>query len=301
MAYNYFNTYVWLVENLRNRRLTLKELQEAWLRSVINEDGKEFPPKTLRNHVKAIGSVFGIEIRCDRRTNEYYISNPEDLSGNGIREWMLDALSLNSALAESRNLKERISFEKVPSGQQHLLTIIGAMRAGKVIIVSYRSFKSPAPRDFVLEPYALRQYKRRWYLYALKRGDSAPHIFALDRMQKVAEGDERFNMPADYDFLTRFSDNYGVYVYDGSTAERVLIRVPERQANYFRSLPLHHSQREVESADGYSIFSLWVCADDYDLQQDILSFGTAVEVLEPLRLRKKLGETISQINKMYNN
>ena len=301
MAYNYFNTYVWLVENLRNRRMTLKELQDAWQRSVINEDGTNLAPRTLKNHINAVVLIFGIEIKCDRSTNKYYVANPEDLSGNGIREWMLDAMSLNSALTESRNLKERISFEQVPSGQRHLLTIIRAMRDSKVIFVNYRSFVSSSAHDFILEPYALRQYKRRWYLYAMKRDCNELRVFALDRMQKVSEGDEKFTMSAAYDTLTRISDNYGPYVYNDSNAEQVLLRVEERQAKYFRTLPLHHTQREEESDGEYAVFSLYTCPDDFDLRQDILSFGPSVEVLEPLSLRKKLGETIAKMDKMYNN
>ena len=54
----------------------------------------------------------------------------------------------------------------------------------------------------------------------------------------------------------------------------------EMQAKYFRSLPLHWSQEEVETHKGYSIFSYFLTTD-YDFKQDVLSFGSEVEILEP--------------------
>jgi predicted DNA-binding transcriptional regulator YafY len=69
---------------------------------------------------------------------------------------------------------------------------------------------------------------------------------------------------------------------------------------YFRSLPLHSSQEEIETKRGYSIFSYYL-APDYDFKQDILSFGDSVEVLEPKTFREAIKETINQLNTYYNN
>ena len=95
---------------------------------------------------------------------------------------MLAALSLNNLLNESARLKDRIIFENVPSSQKYLSTVIQAIRDGKVINVTYQSFRKQAPDTLVLEPYFLREYKRRWYLYAHKDNDERPHMFALDRI-----------------------------------------------------------------------------------------------------------------------
>ena len=70
------------------------------------------------------------------------------------------------------------------------------------------------------------------------------------------------------------------------------------QTKYFRSLPLHRSQEEVETHKGYSIFSYFLTTD-YDFKQDVLSFGSEVEVLEPESLRKEFRNTIDQMVNAY--
>ena len=55
-----------------------------------------------------------------------------------------------------------------------------------------------------------------------------------------------------------------------------------------RTLPLHHSQQELETSEtskGYSIFTYYL-TPNYDFIHDLLYFGEDVEVLEPLILRK---------------
>lgn len=69
--------------------------------------------------------------------------------------------------------------------------------------------------------------------------------------------------------------------------EIVKLKVYGKQVQYFRSLPLHISQKEEETHDDYSIFSYLLTAD-YDFRQDVLSFGDSVEVLEPKELRKSI-------------
>ena len=96
MAKNFFRSYIWLLETLQSRGpLTLKELQGLWLRSSVNDEGKELATRTFHNHIQSIADIFGIEIACDRRDNTYYIDNGSEIGGSGVRNWMLEALSLN--------------------------------------------------------------------------------------------------------------------------------------------------------------------------------------------------------------
>ena len=105
MAKNYFKSYIWLLETLQSRGpLTLKEIKKLWIDSSVNEDGKELATRTFANHIASIADVFGIDIVCDRRDNTYYIENIEDLNGRGIRNWMLNALCLNSMLSEGASM-----------------------------------------------------------------------------------------------------------------------------------------------------------------------------------------------------
>ena len=299
MAKNYFKSYVWLLETLQSRgTLTLKEIKDLWKQSSVNEEGKELATRTFSNHISAIADVFGIDIVCDRRYNTYYIENLVDVGGNSIREWMMDALCLNSLLNECVSLRDRVIFENVPSGRKFLATIIQAIRDNKKLEICYKSFRQVETVSMIVEPYFLKEFKRRWYLYACKNGDEVPHMFALYRIVNVEVLTDTFAVPKELDADDYFGGIYGARVYPNMKKERVILKVSSLQSQYFRTLPLHKSQKEVETQDDHSIFSYYV-TPDYDLRQDILSFGTEVEVLEPKNLRKGMREMIKNLNEKY--
>lgn len=96
-----------------------------------------------------------------------------------------------------------------------------------------------------------------------------------------------------------FQSLYGVRKYDDIKPQQVILKVYGKQVRYFRSLPLHSSQEEIETHKGYSVFA-YNLAPDYDFKQDILSFGDTIEVLEPLLLRSSIAETVKLLNTKYN-
>lgn len=299
MAKNYFKSYIWLIDTLQIRgALTLKEIKDLWRRSSINDEGKELATRTFSNHVVAIADVFGIDIKCDRSNNKYYIDNTEDVGGNRIRQWMLDALSLNNLLNESAALRNRILFEEVPSRQKFIALIIQTMRDSKKLKLEYKSYNSTKERSLIVEPYFLKEFKRRWYLYGCINDDKEIHTMALDRIVKAEILPDSFVPNAEFCDEDFFYGIYGVRVYPDMKKEKILLKVSAKQSQYFRSLPLHRSQKEIVTNDDYSIFSYNV-AIDYDLRQDILAFGTEVEVLEPKILRKEMKEIVNEMFNKY--
>ena len=278
----------------------MKESKDLWMRSSINDDQKELATRTFANHVTAIADIFGIDIVCDRSDNTYRIENTEDMDGTGIRSWMLDALSLNSLLNESAGMKDRIFFENVPSSHQFLTTVIQAIRDNRKLKVRYLGYRMDEERNFELEPYFIREFKRRWYLYGHKDYDKdfKPHMYALDRMLSVEVLPDTFKLPTDLDAKAWFQSLYGIRKYDDMKPQQVILKVYGKQVRYFRSLPLHSSQEEIETHKGYSVFA-YNLAPDYDFKQDILSFGDTVEVLEPASLRASVVETASRLYDNY--
>lgn len=301
MAKNYFKSYIWLLETLQSKGpLTLTEIKQLWLHSSINDEGKELATRTFANHIISIADIFGIDIVCDRRNNKYHIENSDALNGQGVRTWLLDALSLNSLLNESASLKDRIIFENVPSSHQFLPTIIQAIRDNKTILVHYQSYTMENERTFEIEPYFIREFKRRWYLYGHKEYDNdvQPHMYALDRMKNVEIQEKSFQMPEDINASDWFQFIYGIRRYDDMRSEKIILKVYGKQVLFFRSLPLHISQEEIETKQDYSLFSYYL-TPDYDFKQDILSFGDSIEVIEPLSLRAVIASTIESMKNYY--
>ena len=83
-----------------------------------------------------------------------------------------------------------------------------------------------------------------------------------------------------------------------STRDNIL-KVTSAQANYLRSLPMHHSQQEIERTSEFSIFQI-VIKPTNDFLQEILKNGEDIEVLEPLWLRTEISNRIKQMSNKYN-
>lgn len=294
MAKSFFKRYIWLVDLLSRRGyISLKEISDEWQKSPLNDTHAPLSERTFFNHRDAIFDIFGIEIRNDRSLGFYIASS--DMDGNSTGEWMLHTLCLNNVLQENADMKNRILVEKAPSSEKFLTEVISAMRAGKVISLTYQSFYRPEPNTFSVRPYCVKYFKKRWYMLA--ESDLGLRIYSLDRFVDMEELDQTFEIPEEFDAEGFFSNYFGVIVGD-KKAEDVVIRVEPSQANYFRSVPKHHSQKEIEPIDGWPAFTYHI-APTYDFKQELLSHGAFVEVLSPESLRKEMADAAAEMNRIY--
>ena len=293
--------YVWVIETIyQHNRLSFKELNELWLHDDISR-GVELPKRTFDNWKDEIWDVFGINIVNERRGwYRYYIENEEDLSGNGLASWLYSTLSVANMLYDSKNLKERILLEDIPSGLQHLQPIIRAMKENYLLNITYKSYWSDEECCFDVKPYCIKLFKQRWYMVAKSThayyNDKPPMIYSLDRILQLTVKHETFEMPADWNAQEYFEGCFGVC--RSVDVEIVKLKVSASQANYIRDLKLHDSQKEVEHNDKYSIFT-YRLRPEYDFQQELLRHGETVEVLEPQWLREEIAGKIERMNNVY--
>lgn len=293
MAKNFFKRYIWLVDLINRRKyVSFKEINEAWMRSPLNETGDPLSERTFFNHKDAIAGMFGIEILNDRSLG-FYIGR-SDVGSDETSDWMLHTLCLNNVLHENADMKDRILMEKVPSSERFLTDIISAMRDFRVISLCYHSFRHPEPFCFNVSPYCVKYFKQRWYL--LGDSDLGLRIYSLDRFVDMEELEEHFEIPKGFDAEEYFGNYFGVII--GEEPEDVKIRVVPDQVKYFRTLPLHGSQRETVQEDGSSVFSYHI-APTFDFVQEILSHGADVEVLEPAELRESIADIVAGMASRY--
>lgn len=298
MAKSFFNRYVWLIDLInRHGYITMPDINDAWRRSSLNETGEDLPERTFFNHRDAIADIFGLEIKNDRALG-YHIVNSGDMKNDGVRTWLLQSLSLNNVLNESSDMRDRILFEQVPSSQRFLTELVQTMRDGKVINLTYQSFRNMNPHTFQARPYCLKMFKQRWYMLAQTPKYDIPTIYALDRIVDIEETDEHYELPKGFNAEEYFSKFYGIVTGDGNVPEKVRLKVRADQVKYYRSLPLHHSQEEIEKADEYSIFEYYV-VPSFDFYQEIMSKGDSVEVLAPEGLRGWIRDTAENMVKIY--
>ena len=129
--------------------------------------------------------------------------------------------------------------------------------------------------------------------------DNKVKIYALDRIHHLEVlVDKCFKMPDSFDPAGCFEECYGVIVDDDYDVEMVRLKVSSKQSNYLRSLPLHHTQQEIQTENEYSVFELKV-RPTFDFCQEMLRNGENMEVLEPQWLREEIAGTVEKMWEKY--
>ena len=72
-----------------------------------------------------------------------------------MRQWLLESLSLNNILNETKDMRERILFEDIPSSKRWLTVLVNAMRDGKAVEMTYKSFWRGEETTFIAHPWCL--------------------------------------------------------------------------------------------------------------------------------------------------
>ena len=290
--------YLWLIDTLKNNgEMTFEEISDKWNSSSVNDNGAVLSKRTFYNHCQAVARHFGIDIECrrGRGLNLYRITNPEAIEENSLTKWALDSFALGELLLGNSAISEKILLEDIPSGREWLEPILHALQQNKEIEISYRNFvgKEYSGR---IQPLCVKLFKRRWYVLG-KLPEGKNRIFSLDRLLSVVVTGCSFSYPADFSASEYFANFYGILVTE-DRPEKIIIRTYREFPGYLRSLPMHHSQREIETKEGYTDFSLRL-VPTFDFIQELLPHRDQLEVLEPKTLRDEISTIIARMERLY--
>ena len=298
MATKAINRYVWLLNTLMQRKsLTFKEICDLWDRSSLT-DGKALAVRTFHQHREAIAELFGVEIVCDTNTYKYSIAQPEELKNNSAQQWLFNSFAISNTIEAGRNMKERILFEEIPSGAEFAQTVVDAMQQNRVLFVDYKPFQGEK-FELYLQPYAMRVYNQRWYVVGRFKESGSIRNIALDRILRMEITDEEFSLPEDFDASDYYAHTVGIFVNEALKPQRVVLRTYGVSTEYMRSVPFHHSQREIASNGNESSDFEYHLNLTPELTSKLLSKGDWVEVLEPKELREKVKEQAQAIAELY--
>lgn len=109
-----------------------------------------------------------------------------------------------------------------------------------------------------------------------------------DRIRAVRESKNPLKVPKKFKADEFFSHFFGIIV-DEREPETIRLKVDADQVKYYKSLPLHSSQKEIEATEDYAIFE-YQLVPTYDFEQEVLSKGPTVEVLAPASFRDLIRE-----------
>ena len=294
--------YTWLIETIRRAgKISHRDLSDKWERCTDLSDCKPLHRATFNRWRDAIFSQFGIIIDCQRVGGYlYFIANPEDIDEDELKKWMLDSFAVGNLIGENLSLKDRIVVDQIPSGRDHLTTILEAMKQNCVVNIEYKAFVYSRSFKIPVEPYCVKLHENRWYMLGHNLSKDTIRLYGLDRIESVEITDKEYRLPKGFSASEFFYNYFGIVADARIKPERIVLREDKNHTPYLKSLPLHHSQRLIEDNGEYADFELYL-APTYDFVMKLLQVGAMIEVISPLSLRKTMKGWISDMNELYKN
>lgn len=294
--------YTWLIETIRRAgKISHRDLSDKWERCKDLSDCKPLHRATFNRWRDAIFSQFGIIIDCQRVGGYlYFIANPEDIDEDELKKWMLDSFAVGNLIGENLSLKDRIVVDQIPSGRDHLTTILEAMKENRLVNIEYKAFKYSRSFKIPVEPYCVKLHENRWYMLGHNLSKDTIRLYGLDRIESIEIADQEYKLPKEFSAAEYFSNYFGIVVDDKVKPERIIIRSNADHTPYLKSLPLHHSQKLIEDNGEYADFELYL-APTYDFVMKLLQVGAMIEVISPASLRRTMKGWISDMHELYKN
>ncbi len=242
-------------------------------------------------------SIFKKEMSDDEK---YLLSELLSLLGqfDGIPK--LDALNgLKKSLGNVESDKI-ISFTKNPIESSNLFGELFNYISQKVVIeLQYHSFSKEGAVPIIVHPHLLKEYNRRWYLFATADSNDKLLNFGLERIQSIKPLSSHIYRPYGEDINEFFEDIIGVSLYLENKVERILFWVSDKSKDYVATKALHESQvqhskdkqiefhQQYKMLEGGCFFSL-DCRNNYELIRELSSFGQELIVLEPKSIQEEV-------------
>ncbi len=186
-------------------------------------------------------------------------------------------------------------------GMQHFAQLHEYIRSQQPIIVEYQPYNNPELMEETIHPYFLKQYNSRWFVLGYNPKYDAITNFALDRINTIQRSSVKFIPNTKYDFKEYYKDVIGVTIEDeNQMPEEILIEVDGQQYPYVSSKPMHPSQHLVRFEENGNAVIMLKVIPNFELKQQILSYGKNMLVITPENLRTEIKEEIENLLKQYN-
>lgn len=215
-------------------------------------------------------------------------------------DW-IDELNAHLQSTINLDLKHIVGFDenKQLKGMEFFTPLFECISRKEVIELRYQSYKENTAKTYVVHPYYLKEYNQRWFLFALNNESEGISIFPLDRIKGLIKKTVSFIENNKVDFEHYFDDIIGVSSNKNTTPSLIVIKVCAEQLSYMLTKPLHNTQKVCKLLqDGNAIISIKVIPN-FELIQQLLSFGERITVLEPKVLREEIKHRIENNLRNY--
>lgn len=288
---DYILRYLFVIRKLRNaKRAKFEEIQEYLeLEFSLLDEPKKISRRTFQRDLNEIRTIFNIDIQCTSN-GDYFIDEDEN---SGFNNRILEGFDLFNALG---SIQKKSSFvlleERCALGTENIYGLLHAIQNCFIVIFTHTKYWEDIVTQRTVKPYALKEFKGRWYILAEDLGDKRIKTFGLDRITNLELTQKPFSFPEDFVSDEYFRDCFGIITDETIPVEEIVLSFDEVQARYIKSFPLHHSQKEIESDNGEYTIQLKL-RPSIDFIMEVLSHGDKVRVVKPDSLKQGIRNILS--------
>ena len=256
-----------------------------------------FSKRTLQRDIREIRNIFGVDIEYSTKNRGYFISQDEMENMNFQR--MIEAFDMFNSLNLAQDLTPFIHLEKRrPQGTENLYGILHAIKNKFQIKFSYQKFWEEEISHRTTEPYALKEFKNRWYILAKDNKDGNIKNFALDRLTTLEITNRTFDLPKTYNIEENYRYCFGIISPNDEEPQEIILSFDPVQGKYIKSLPLHETQEVLFDNEDELQIKLKLCIT-HDLIMELLSFGDNMKVVKPKALIAEIKTAHQKAFKLY--
>ena len=277
------------------------------VKAAITKEGLSFSSSSLHRDYKFLEKI-GFKIHNTRgKGYSLEIENTEEFA---FLTNFFKRIAFANLLDQSINLENEthkyLSLDETSlvKNFHYFDQILEAIKDREEISFEHTSFyhtDRKAPKTHRLKPHLLKEYQNRWYVVGeTKKGF---RVFGLDRIAKLKVHKVKDNAAKTFKNKTEQANEklYHTVGLNFSDHEptRMVLCFHSSQKPYLESLKLHRSQEELEDGlAGYYTIKLFV-SYNFELKQQLLKYGSLVEVLEPDFVREDIKKELESALNLY--
>lgn len=257
----------------------------------LKSEDLSFSNSSITRILNKIYFDFGIKIQ---QKSDYYEIIKEETEIDYVEKYknfknLLFREVIQKNIIENSLISQFISFENnsTNKGIMFVDTALNAILENRKLKVSHQPFYESNTKEYIVNPLFIKEYQSRWYLISEYNESQKFKFFAFDRMQNLEALNSTFkikNLQTDL-FKNTIGINHSENIHE------IILWFDTWQANYIKTLPLHSTQKIIsEDKNGLTI-SINVTIN-FELEQLIKSFGSAIKVIEPDFLKIKIIEDL---------
>lgn len=290
--------YTLILEYLANRGFPSANA----LISRMADHGLKLSERQLKRDIESLRFEFGLEIHYSAIQRGYFLESSQAAFPYFLKllEFSQNAELLSAYLKKGLDISDILDFEDFHSfkGTGWMQSLALAILNRRELLLVYKRFDAETEKEYLFQPYLLREYLNRWYVIGYLVNNHEIRTFGLDRIIRFSPSGKTFNQAEKQRISSLFKNVVGINAAETDKPVEIRLSCQPYLASLLKTLPLHTSQQLVSETAEATIFALKVVIN-YELKQRLLMIADQSCVVSPESLKDEMREMIEGAREKY--